>query len=90
MKDLTSFQHECESKLWILLKKKNLNLVNRKLGGQKETYIYGQVKDLEIWIYEDSAEIGGNDIDKRFEKPDFKSEDDLINAFKNELESLIG
>ena len=89
MKTLTNFQHKCESEFSVLLKKKNLDLVNRRLDGQKETYIYGQVKDLEIWIYEDSAEISGNNIDKRFEKPDFKSEDELINAFKRELDRLV-
>ncbi len=52
-------------------------------------YIYGEVKGLEIWIYKDGAEIGGKNIDKRFEKDDFESEEELIDAFKNEVESLL-
>lgn len=88
-KNITDFQRKCEFALSTILKNKNLGLVNRKLNGQKEIYIYGEVKDLEIWIYKDGAEIGGMNIDKRFEKDDFKSEDELINAFKSEVESLV-
>ena len=89
MKDLTTFQRKCEAELLRLLKRKHLVLENRKLGGQKEIYIYAEVKGLETWIYEDGAEIAGDTVDKRFEKYDFDSDDELINAFIGELESLI-
>ena len=89
MEELTSFQRKCESELLSVLKKKNLNLDNRRLDGRNETYIYGQVKDLEIWIYGDGAELTSRTVDKRFEKPDFKSEDELIDAFTGELETLV-
>ena len=89
MRNLTDFQRKCESELLSVLQGRNLNLVNRKLDGKKETYIYGEVKNLEIWIYKGGAEIGGKNIDRRFEKDDFKTEDGLINAFKNEIESLL-
>ena len=89
MEGLTDFQRKCESNLLSVLKKKHLNFSNRRLDGRKETYIYGQVKGLEIWIYEDGAEICGESVDKRFEKYGFKSEDELISRFKAELEKLI-
>ena len=89
IKNLTDFQDKCGFALSTVLKSRNLNLVNRRLDGKKEIYIYGEVKDLEIWIYKDGAEIGGKNIDKRFEKDDFKTEDELISAFKREIESLL-
>lgn len=89
VKNITDFQRKCEVKLLSILKNKKLNFIDRKLDGQNEVYIYGKVKELEIWIYKDGAEIGGKNIDKRFEKYDFSSEDELIDAFQNEIESLI-
>ncbi|MBL8013325.1 MAG: hypothetical protein JNN05_05705 [Candidatus Omnitrophica bacterium] len=89
MRNLTVFQHKCESQLQSILRNRNLNFFNQKLDGKKEMYIYGEVKGLEIWIYKDGAEIGGKNIDKRFEKDDFESEEELIDAFKNEVESLL-
>ncbi|MCI0623856.1 MAG: hypothetical protein L0387_19735 [Acidobacteria bacterium] len=89
MRELTSFQRKCESEVLSLLKKNNLALDNRRVDGQKEAYIYGQVKGLEIWIYEDGAEISSATTDKRFEHHDFKSEDELIAAFASELELVI-
>ena len=89
MRELSSFQHKCESGLLSLLKRKNLALDNRRVDGQKAAYIYGQVKGLEIWIYEDGAEISSATIDKRFEKHAFRSEDELIAAFESELELVI-
>lgn len=89
MKTLTSFQRKCEAQVLSVLKKKHLDLGNRRVDGRNETYIYGQVKGFEIWIYGDGAEIMSRTVDKRFEKPDFTSEDDLIQAFTGALDTLV-
>ena len=89
MRELTNFQHKCEAELLSLLKRKHLTLDNRRLDGRRETYIYAEVKGLETWIYEDGAEIASDTVDKRFEKYDFRSEDELINAFIHELDTLV-
>ena len=89
MNELTGFQRKCEDQLLSLLKRKNLVLVNRRTDGKQEANIYGEVKDLQIWIYEDGAEICGETTDKRFEKHDFESEDELIATFVSELELVV-
>ena len=61
------------------------------VAGEKEKYIYGEIKDLNfyVYIYEDGAEFGNGGLDCRYEAPDFDSLDDLTNAFINDLAAYL-
>jgi hypothetical protein len=87
---LTKFQIQCEEKLNGVIDTHGLKLVDRKIEGNDESYIYGKIGStpFEIFIYEDEAQIQG-EIDERFELPDYESLDELEQAFLSKVKELI-
>jgi len=90
MEKLTKFQKRCEKNLASALSSVGKRIQKRSLGGYNEVYIHAYItdSDIEIWIYEDEAMIGGQGIDIRFEGPDFDSTDELMYNFINKVVSL--
>jgi hypothetical protein len=78
--ELSRFQIECEKALIVAI---GGLLYGRKLGGKNEAYIYGQLpnSELVVYIYKDSAEVLGGNVDDRFESCDYNSLDDLQETF---------
>ena len=87
MESLSKFQELCEYRLNELLSSNGKRLEDRKLDGEKEIYITGKISgsDIQVWIYEDEALFYGGGLDCRFEKPDYDSGEDLIDAFISQL-----
>lgn len=86
-RQLNEFQIECENKLQEALKTKGVSLSNRKVTGERETFVEARIKDLKIWIYLDGTDIISDDrkVIFRFEELDFRSPTDLIKAFVSEI-----
>lgn len=80
---LTEFQIVTESALVAFLGNRNRRLENRALGGESETYVKATISGtpLEVWIYDDAAEVSGPGIDARFEPPDYQDAEALRRAF---------
>lgn len=82
-KELTEFQLKCENLLIDSLNKIGRSISNRTLGGQNEKYITGTIErsDISFWIYDDGAYFKSFGRNPMFEKPNYKSLDDLANDF---------
>lgn len=95
----TKFQEKCEGELNSALKPLGRELLDRKFvvgsskvfAGQVETFVTGKVSgtDIQVWIYNNEAQFAGNQLDKRFEAPDYSSEDKLIQAFVEEMKTQL-
>lgn len=57
------------------------------LGAENDTKV--TFDPLELWIYEDGANLLGEGVDRRFEAPDFNSLDDLRLSVLAFLSTLI-
>ncbi len=66
-------------------------LESRDVAGIAEYYVTGRVSGtkLEVYIYEDEAQFGGENWDCRFEVPDFDSQTELMDAFLKKLSEAL-
>lgn len=66
-----------------LLGSRGRRLENRTQGGKSESYVQATISGtpLEVWIYDDEAQLQGPDIDERFEAADFRNAEALRRAF---------
>jgi len=95
MEELTEFQVVCEKRLSNALAAINKQLCGREVGEitdtyfdhANETYIHASVDEtgIELWIYDDGAMFSGPGLDMRYEREDYASKDELMNAFITEL-----
>ena len=87
-RELTEFQLKCERNLVDRLRAVGKTISARTLGGKTETYIAGSIKgtNISFWIYDDGADFKSSSGSLSFEKPDYKSLDDLAEGF---VESII-
>ncbi|NOY15602.1 MAG: hypothetical protein GXP23_01480 [Gammaproteobacteria bacterium] len=95
MEKLTEFQVACEKKLSNSLATINKQLCGREVGEitdtyfdrANETYIHASVDEtnIDLWIYDDGAMFSGPGLDMRYEREDYASEEELMNAFVTEL-----
>jgi hypothetical protein len=79
--ELTEFQSKCEKLLKERLSQKGFEFAKRDVCGEREPYLRICVRHLVFYVYEDGAEISGQGIDERFEKPAANSADELIGYF---------
>ncbi len=85
---LTNFQKVLLDKLKKALFNSGHQLIDEKVSGQKESYIYAKIQslDIEIWIYKDSAEFTSSEkIDCRYESVDYDSSEDLVDTYIEDL-----
>lgn len=66
--------------------------MNRTIDGYQEKYLHAGISDtnLEVYIYIDGAGLFGNDVDLRFEWPDYDSESEIINDFITNILAAAG
>lgn len=94
IENMTNFQKKCIKEVIYTLAEYGLGEVHPQLRGNKEKYYLisldlGKSK-IELYVYEDEAGIMLED--NRwiiFEKPDYKSDDKLINDFIVKLKGLL-
>jgi hypothetical protein len=88
VRELTSFQTECEKRLIAALAKAGKRIANRRLDGESETFITGNIEGhgITFWIYRNMADFEAPSGDRVFETPDYDSSDELTNKF---VEGLI-
>ena len=86
MIEIDAFQKRCETLLNRELEENGLKLFDREVVfSRDETFIEAKVADFKFWIYDDGADIQGENIDSRFEKYDFNSEAELIPNFVSKV-----
>jgi hypothetical protein len=62
----------------------------KKVVGQKETFFQGQIDNIDIYIYSDEAGFMINNKDWVIcEKPDYSSQEELINNFLLKLRKQL-
>jgi len=88
-KELNNFQLKSRSKIERLIYSRGFN-VNFSLAGQVENYLVGKIEGSEvtIWIYNDELEVRSNDVHLLLEKPDFESQESMLDFFLTELKNL--
>jgi|WetSurSiteA1Bulk_404760.scaffolds.fasta_scaffold104645_2 hypothetical protein len=81
--ELTEFQSKCEQKLLDRLARTGRAILDREVVEGSETYITGTIEGTRIsfWIYDDGADFKSSGRGPMFEKPDYKSLDDLADDF---------
>lgn len=89
MTQLTEFQYETERALNRRLEAIGFVLENRKVLGEKEQYIAGEIQDVKVWIYTDEACVIGRGVDRVFERWDFDSLEELQEAFIRQVLDLL-
>ncbi len=83
---MTAFQVQCEKKLADALAAIGKSISDRRLAGNAETYVQGNVgADLTFWIYEDGADFKTSLSNQIFEKPDFNDLEDLSKQFVSKI-----
>ena len=80
MSELNIFQIDCEKALLSLFGKA---IEQREVRGQNERYVTGLLPGtrLRVFIYLDGAEISGENVDCRLERPDYSSLEELRKSF---------
>lgn len=85
---MTEIQSKILKKLEYL--SEELKIPIRDLSEKNNAYVSGLISDYKFWLYEDGeASFSSEYYDRRFEKYDFKDEDDLINNFIDTLKEGI-
>lgn len=86
-RELTRFQVTCEERLIAPLARIGRRVVDRRLDGVSETYITGTIegRGITFWIYEDGACFYAGKRHLVFERPDYRSLDDLAADFVTKL-----
>lgn len=88
---LNEFQRQCEARLVALLAKEGAVLVDRAVQGVSESYIVATISgtELHVWIYEDEAEVSGGEIDYRFERQDYDTQEALMKDFLDTVSGVV-
>ena len=91
MKILSQFQIVCERRLLDHFSANGVVVLENLVQGQGERYIRIRIDKpaVELFLYEDEAQIQGPDIDIRFEAPDFPEQEALIAALFDSLGQLL-
>jgi len=101
IRPLTAFQKKTEVALRAALEAAGSALVSRSLKTAasinafgpryRETYVRATVQGInaDVFIYEDSATLGGPDTDMRFEAPDYENGDALAAALISATVRLV-
>jgi hypothetical protein len=96
MTELSPFQKKCEEELARRLVPLGVHITDRKIikgeptsFAEAEIFIEASIDDFRIWIYDDSADVKSDAGTRCFEAPDYKTEDELITAFTDEVVSLV-
>ena len=87
--ELTEFQTDCEKRLSSALQRAGKTITNRRIAGESERYIVGNIQghDITFWIYTDGADFKTPQEYPVFERPDFKSLEELSEEFTEALVS---
>jgi hypothetical protein len=86
----TPFQERCSKALLASLKDLGVEANAWQLkDGEEESFYEGDLGPVKIWIYQDMADAQGQRNHKVYEKPDYKSEDDLIAAFVKGVSDML-
>ena len=74
-----------------VLAKRGLELLNKRVEYQMETYVHAYVShtQIEVWIYEQEAQAKGPDLDFIYEEQDFRTSDQLREQFVNDLDKHL-
>ena len=85
--ELTHFQTDCEKRVMSALTRTGRAVINRKIAGESERYIVGNIQDHDItfWIYSDGADFQTPQEHPMFERPDFESLEELAEEFTKAL-----
>ena len=88
---LTRFQLACEQALEELLEHRGLALSNRAIVSNGETFFHATIteRDVEVWIYDDEAELHCGRNRRNFEAAVFADESERVAAFIKELDSMF-
>lgn len=89
MDGITDFQQVCEQALRDRLHAAGYELRNREIRWIGEPAIYADIEHVHIWIYVDEAEVVGTREYWIFEKYDYRSPSNLIDAFVERVLSII-
>ena len=89
------FQLEIESRIRAILNKSNYRLINRKTertyNVESEWIITAKIDklDLDVWIYDNQADISGEKTEFRLEEWDVKTPDEYYEKIEKYLSSVI-
>jgi G:T-mismatch repair DNA endonuclease (very short patch repair protein) len=86
---LTHFQKKCEQRLRSCLEGLGIEFQRREIRWIGEPAIRAEIQSFNIWIYVDEAEIGGTGVEWHYEKYDYDTPDQLIEAFVSRVTRLI-
>ena len=87
--DLNPFQNRIKSQAIKMLNYFKIDFT-AEIGGEKRPYESMIISDgIEINIYQNGAEIVGENIDFRYEIYDFDTEEELILAFIQQLKAIV-
>lgn len=80
---LSDFQRRTATALSEALAAVGSQLENRRVEGRDERFIRARLREaeVEVFIYEDEAQLLGPGVDQRFEAPDYPTGDALSRAF---------
>jgi len=89
--ELTEFQLKCERKLIDRVGAIGRLILDRTVVEGSETFITGTIQgtDISFWIYDDGADFKSRGRGPMFEKPDYKSLDDLADDFVTSIMKAI-
>ena len=87
---LTSFQTEMREKIFCILERNELHTFFEQ-SGINEKYLHARIdaEDVDIWIYEDEAELRHHGRQFLCEKQAYKSEDLLKKDFLEEVRRIL-
>jgi hypothetical protein len=87
---LTAFQTTCELQLLSVLEELNWEVIERQVEGIHEMYIRIRIVHpaVNLYVYDDEAGIQGDDVSIQFEKPEYRTPDDLIAGFLRSIREL--
>ena len=90
MRELTPFQIEMRKSASLILVKHELPVAFEEQG-QHETFLHAKIPapDLEIWIYEDEAELRFHGRQFLCEREAYSSQAELASDFLSELERVV-
>jgi hypothetical protein len=91
MDKLTVFQIQCETKLHEALQEHGVELVNRRIDGENETYITADIpsENIRVYIYTDEPELCIEDSSYIFEVPDYRDTEVRISKFIDAVLSVL-
>lgn len=93
---LTAFQRLAEERIREVATAADLTITERRaMTGQmphmrqEETAVKILFDGVQVWLYEDEATFSHGQEDRRFERADYESQEDLLNALIAELRESL-